>query len=139
MSLPLLVFIVVTGISLVVAAVHFTGGSAVLRIGSDEQAIARFEADFPEDKIERVWRAEDGMAAVLSFKAGAGIVSAIGDKLITRRIPDHAVSVSRTGRELTINLNERIWRGCVMMFPGEADAIACEAALNRSLSKEKAA
>jgi hypothetical protein len=139
MSLPLLVIIVVTGISLVVAAVHYSGGSAVLRIDSERQVIDRFNADFPEDKIEQVWRAEDAMTAVLAFERGAGIVRAIGDKLITRRIPDHAVSVSRQGKDVTLGLNERIWRGCKITLPTEPDAIKCEAALNQSQLREKAA
>ena len=139
MSLPVLVLIVVAGIALVVAAVHFTGGSALARIGDERQAVDRFNADFPEDEIEQVWRAEDGMTVVLSFRGGAGIVRAVGDKLITRRIPGHAASVSRQGRGLTIKLDERIWRGCVMTFPVEADAVACEAALNLTQMERKAA
>ena len=137
MNLPILVLIVVVGIALVVAAVHFSGGSALARIDDERQAIARFNADFPEDEIEQVWRAENGMTAVLSFRSGAGIVRAVGDKLITRRLPDHAASVSRTGRELTIKLNERIWRGCVMTLPEVADAVVCEDALKRILVEEK--
>lgn len=138
MNLPILVLIVLAGIALVVAAVHFSGGSSMLRIDNAQQAIARFNADFPEDDIVHVWRAEDALTAVLLFKGGAGLVRSIGDKLITRRIPDHAASVSRMGRELTVKLNERIWRGCVMTLPDEADAAACEAALNAKLMEEKA-
>ena len=138
MTLQLLVFIVVTGILLVVAAVHFTGGGETARIESEQRAVSRFNADFPEDKIINVWRAEDGATAILAFNGGAGIIRVIGDKLITRRIPDHSVAVSRKGRELALSLNERIWRGCVVHLTNEAEAAECEAALLKYQAKERA-
>ncbi|WP_348524655.1 hypothetical protein [Mesorhizobium huakuii] len=46
MSLPVLVAIVVLGIALSVAAVHFTGGSKAATLANPDQALHRFAEDF---------------------------------------------------------------------------------------------
>ena len=50
MSLPVLVALVVVGIALSVAAVHFTGGTTIATLANADQALARFAEDFPDEK-----------------------------------------------------------------------------------------
>lgn len=49
MSLPVLVALVVFGIALSVAAVHFTGGTRTATLADADQALSRFAQDFPDE------------------------------------------------------------------------------------------
>ncbi|WP_256750570.1 hypothetical protein [Mesorhizobium sp. Mes31] len=85
MSLPVLVAIVVLGIALSVAAVHFTGGSKTAALAGPDQALTRFAEDFPDDIATRVRLTADARTAFLDIGQGRiGIVHGIGDCFLTR-------------------------------------------------------
>ena len=66
MSLPVLVVLVVFGIALSVAAVHFTGGTTTATLAGADQALARFAEDFPDEKPGAVRLTADSHAAFRS-------------------------------------------------------------------------
>jgi len=76
MSLPVLVAIVVLGIALSVAAVHFTGGSKTATLIDPDQASRRFAEDFPKDRSKRDDQCNGGQhranAVLECFQNGRG-------------------------------------------------------------------
>ena len=87
MSLPLLVVIVVAGIAAIVAAVHFTGGSAPVRLAGEAEAIAAFTRDYPDHVPREAILTASGDAALILLGEGAlGLVSMFGSNSLTRLV-----------------------------------------------------
>ena len=105
MSLPILVAMVVVGISAVVAAVHLSGGSARARLSGADQALQRFATDFPDVTANAVFLTEDGDTAFLQLDNGTvGIVHGLGDKFLTRIVTEADVSAFNAIDDKTVSL-----------------------------------
>ncbi|PBB69233.1 hypothetical protein CK228_08445 [Mesorhizobium sp. WSM4312] len=132
MSLPFLVVIVVLGIALSVAAVHFTGGSKTATLADPDQALHRFAEDFPDEMVATVRLTADAKTAFLDLGRGrTGIVHGIGDCFLTRIVTATDVSVSRSDQANTIQLRLKdfTWKGGRFRFANAGDAQALLKAL----------
>ncbi|RAZ89107.1 hypothetical protein DPM33_19270 [Mesorhizobium hawassense] len=131
MSLPVLVVLVVFGIALSVAAVHFTGGTTNATLAGTGQALARFAEDFPDEKPGSVRLTADNHAAFLELgPQRLGIVQSIGDCFLTRIVtPSDILALAREGNEVSVRLHDFTWKGGRFVFADEADALAVAAAL----------
>jgi len=131
MSLPVLVVLVVFGIALSVAAVHFTGGTATAKLDGADHALARFAEDFPDEKPGIVRLTADSHAAFLDLgPRGVGIVQSIGDCFLTRIVTPHDIlALAREGDAVSLRLNDFTWNGGNFVFADDAGARAVEAAL----------
>ncbi|HHZ10126.1 MAG TPA: hypothetical protein GX405_15250 [Rhizobiales bacterium] len=133
MSLPLLVAIVVIGISLTVAAVHFTGGSKVARLAGVEEARRVFALDFPDETPSSVLITSDGRSAFLSLSGGrTGIVQSFGDGYFTRIATPGDVAALALGQPATVSVRFRdfTWTGGQFAFADAAAASAVARALD---------
>lgn len=122
MSLPILVALVVMGISIAVAAVHFTGGSVKARLTDSEQARIRFWEDFPDEEIAEVHLTRNAAAAILELDGSRlGIVQRFGDKFLTRIVSAKDVAYIGMLREGTVLLkfHDFTWGGGEFRFAQE--------------------
>ncbi|BCG72960.1 hypothetical protein MesoLj113a_41180 [Mesorhizobium sp. 113-1-2] len=127
MSLPVLVAIVVLGITLSVAAVHFTGGSKTATLANTDQAVRRFAEDFPDELAGAIHLTADAKTAFLELGRGRiGIVHSIGDCFLTRIVTAADVSVSNSDETNTIlvRLTDFTWKGGRFRFANAGDAQA---------------
>lgn len=131
MSLPVLVVLVVFGIALSVAAVHFTGGTTTATFSGADQALARFAEDFPDEKPAAVRLTTDHRAAFLDLgPSRQGIVQSIGDCFLTRIVtPRDVLTLTMDGNAVSVRLNDFTWKGGRFAFADEADARAVAMAL----------
>ncbi|MDX8451439.1 hypothetical protein RFM98_01580 [Mesorhizobium sp. VK9D] len=131
MSLPVLVVLVVFGIALSVAAVHFTGGTTTATLATANQALARFAEDFPDETPGAVRLTADNHAAFLELgPQRCGIVHSIGDCFLTRIVaPRDVLALTREGNVVSLKLNDFTWKGGRFVFADEAGAVAVAAAL----------
>jgi hypothetical protein len=131
MSLPVLVVLVVVGIALSVAAVHFTGGTTTATLAGADQALARFTEDFPDERPGAVRLTADNHTAFLDLGAQrCGIVQSIGDCFLTRIVtPQDLLALAREGDAVSLRLKGFTWKGGRFAFANEADARAVAAAL----------
>ncbi|RUU01341.1 hypothetical protein EOD23_21650 [Mesorhizobium sp. USDA-HM6] len=141
MSLPVLVVLVVFGIALSVAAVHFTGGTTTATLAGVDQALARFADDFPDEEPGAVRLTSDRHAAFLELSAHrCGIVQSIGDCFLTRIVTRRDVlALTREGNVVTLRLNDFTWKGGKFAFADKADAQAVAATLQNRDQTQKAA
>ncbi len=83
-SLALLVGV---GVTVVVAVTHLTGGSQLARLGTDEDVLAAWRVDHPDDVVTTVQRADDDRTAlVMVSESSPGLVFGLGDRLVCRRL-----------------------------------------------------
>ncbi|MDH6229707.1 hypothetical protein M2281_000279 [Mesorhizobium soli] len=132
MSLPVLIAIVVVGIALCVAAVHFTGGSKQATLAAEDDAMRRFGEDFPDETIFRVRLTEDRRTAFLVLDGNrTGIVQTIGDRFLTRIITPPDIDSIEFGRsaKLSIRFKDFTWGGGQFAFGAAHDAGAVLQAL----------
>jgi len=133
MSLPVLVAIVVLGIALSVAAVHFTGGSRTATLANPDQALHRFTEDFPDEVATTVRLTADDRTAFLDIGQGRiGIVHCIGDCFLTRIVTaaDVVVSNSDEANTIRMRLTDFTWKGGRFRFANAGDAQALLNALD---------
>lgn len=142
-SLPVLVVMVVVGISMAVAAVHFTGGSRTTRLADAAQALDRFGEDFPDLKSGTVRLTESGDTAFIELADGhIGIVHAIGDRFLTRIVTRAEIELATLdGAVLTLRLKDFTWRRGRFAFADAAAAKAVFAVLdpNNQTHRQEAA
>lgn len=132
-SLPLLVAIVVIGISLTVAAVHFTGGSKVAEIADTEEARTIFARDYPDERPHAITITSDRQSAFLSLPGGrTGIVQSFGDGYFTRIATpaDVASIVLREPATVSLRFRDFTWTGGHFAFSDPAAAAAVAQALD---------
>ena len=128
-SLPILAVMVVFGISLAVAAVHFTGGSRTARLADARAALERFTVDFPDLRPGATYLTTDGGAAFLDLGQGrTGVVQVIGDRFLTRIVTPADVDLASLveSKVLSLRFKDFTWRGGRFAF---ADAAAAQAVL----------
>lgn len=141
MSLPVLVVLVVFGIALSVAAVHFTGGSRTAMLAGADQALSRFAEDFPDEVAAKVQLTADARTAFLDIGHGRiGIVHSVGDCFLTRIVTAADVSVSNSDETNTIlvRLTDFTWKGGSFRFARAGDAQALLNALSAHHSNSTA-
>jgi hypothetical protein len=132
-SLPLLVAIVVIGISLTVAAVHFTGGSKVASIDDAAEARGIFARDFPDERPHSVEITSDRQSAFLALPGGrTGIVQSFGDGYFTRIATpgDVAALALREPATVSVRFRDFTWTGGHFAFADAAAAIAVAQSLD---------
>ena len=124
MSLAILVPMVVVGVSLVIAAIHFSGLSHRTRIGDEAAVRARFALDYPLDTVVSVEPTADRRAAFLALDDGAvGIVECFGDRYVTERVTARDLArIERNGAGLALKSRDVTWSGGAYEFNGEAAA-----------------
>jgi hypothetical protein len=127
MSLPILVAMVVIGITAAVLAVHLTGGSAKARLAGADQARNRFAEDFPDEEVLAVRLTSDAETAFLQLRdERMGIVQVFGDKFLTRIVtPKDIARISSSGQAVvSIGLHDFTWGGGEFRFADEDAANA---------------
>lgn len=127
MSLPVLVVIVAIGIALVVAAVHFTGGTTVATLREKSDARTRFADDFPDEHISDIRLTEARRSAFLRLHDGrVGIVQGIGGRFLTRIVTPAEIRrlTQPDPATLSLQLRDFTWPGGDFRFASEADAQA---------------
>lgn len=132
MSLPVLVAIVVVGISLCVAAVHFTGGSKWATFAGVDDALRHFHQDFPDESVRKVRLTADRRTAFMELDAGrTGIVQTFGDGFLTRIVTaPEVVSAALAGPDaVSIRFRDFTWTGGRFAFADAHDASAVLQAL----------
>jgi hypothetical protein len=141
MSLPVLVVLVVIGIALSVAAVHFTGGTTTATLADADQALARFAEDFPDEKPKAVWLTADGHSAFLELAPRrCAIVQSVGDCFLTRIVTPHDIrALASEGNVVSFKLNDFTWKGGRFAFADEAGARTVATALQSHDQMRKAA
>jgi len=84
-SLAVLAALVAVGVGLIVAAIHFTGGSRSASVASADAARERFAIDYPRERSTTVEITADRRSAFLALAGGrVGLVHAVGAKFLTR-------------------------------------------------------
>ncbi|MEP9371640.1 hypothetical protein [Mesorhizobium sp. KR1-2] len=127
MSLPVLVAIVVVGISLCVVAVHFTGGSKWATLDGADDALRHFQQDFPDEAVRKVRLTADRRTAFMELDGGrSGIVQTFGDRFLTRIVtPPDVVSASLAEPSVvSIRFRDFTWAGGRFAFADARDASA---------------
>ncbi len=139
MSLPLLVALVVVGITLVVVAVHLTGGSKVATIAGDDHARQLLRQDFPDELPGKVAITRDRMSAFLDLPGGRmGIVQSFGDGYFTRiALPKDVAAVTlRSPGTVSIRFRDFTWTGGHFIFADESAARSIAATLGGTAQRE---
>lgn len=138
MSLLVLVAIVAIGISFVVTAVHFTGGSRRASIRDTNHARQLFARDYPDIPTSAADLTTDGENSFLPLPQGAvGIVHVVGDGYLTRLVTAADVASVKFRPPATISLRFRdfTWAGGHFTFRDEAAAQRVAAALDPALAR----
>lgn len=86
MSFWLVQIVSVVGVAAVIALTWLVGWGKRARIASTDQAAARFRADFSSADVKAGVVGRDGRAAVLDLGKDIGLVTVLGDELVTRRL-----------------------------------------------------
>lgn len=138
MSLPILVAMVVVGITAAVLAVHFTGGSRKATIVDADHAARLFNADFPNERPAAARLTNEAQSAFMDLTGGRiGIVQAFGDGYFTRIVtPADVASVQvRDPAILSVRFRDFTWTGGHFHFAERADADALAASLTPTKTK----
>lgn len=140
MSLPVLVALVVVGISLVVAAVHFTGGSKVAAMDDEDHARQIFALDFPDEKPGEVMITSDRHSAFLPLPGErCGMVQSFGDGFFTRIVGGKDIaSITLREQGLSIRFRDFTWTGGHFRFAEEGPAQRIAKLLEPRHSEEQA-
>lgn len=125
MSLPILAALVVIGVGMIVAAIHFTGGSRAASIDTAEAAVERFAIDYPDLSIGRTHVTLDRRSAILEVAdSRVGLVHAVGAKFLTRLYgPADVTSLRRSGQSaILIRFSDFTFPGARFEFATAEDA-----------------
>ncbi len=109
MPLEVLVVLVFVGVLLVVALVHWTGGSRRIKLDNEEMVTARFLTDFPDFVVDEMYLSNDHDVALLldNKNCKAGVVATMGLHCYTRLMPTHITgSITQNGDMIEIDLDE---------------------------------
>lgn len=142
MSLPVLAALVVIGVGMIVAAIHFTGGSRWASLDTPEAARERFAIDFPNLAIDRIHVTLDRRSAFLEVADGrVGLVHAVGAKFLTRLYgPIDIASFRRSGPStILIRFSDFTFPGARFEFENSTDADRVAGLFARTTSGRRAA
>ncbi len=124
MSLWITLIIVVVGIAGIIALVHFTGGSARVRLESKAEVLEMWNSEFPDHPALGALLEPSGFAALIDLgDNGTGLLWAMGNKAAGRvlttgslkqdgvilrvRLPD--ITAPHVDIEIEDKLVRRIW------------------------------
>ena len=141
MTLPLLLLLVVIGVSLVVGAVHLAGGSKNSSLLDENKALERFAFDFPDFECSRVVLASDHNVAVLinDRSANAGLVVVMGAHFLTRILDaDFINSVTRSDNGLVLGLADMTLPVVDIVLSNEEDILEAEVCLKKMIKAKRA-
>lgn len=125
MSLPLLATLVVVGISLIVLAIHLTGGTRSAGLADETDALARFGRDFPSIATAAVHMTREGSDAFIELADGrVGLVHGFGDRFLTRVLAPADIASCRRRSEagLLLRLKDFTYGGGAFEFADGAVA-----------------
>ncbi|QND51441.1 hypothetical protein HB779_05650 [Phyllobacterium sp. 628] len=124
LGLPVLIGMIVIGISVGVFAVHLAGGSNRPQLQDDAQTISRFLQDYPESRIGNIVYSQDRRTAFFALPGNhVGLVHGVGNKFLTRSVTHSDVmSVEAAGPAmLKLRLHDITWPRPVFSFASETD------------------
>ena len=124
MELPVLVAIIVAGVSLVVLVLHVTGASAPRTLRHADDVIEALLQDYPDAMDGHVLVSADGMAGfVLLDHRKTGIVRVSGRHLATRLVNlAEIASATRDGSSVTLHFRELGWSKLTAAMRDEKEA-----------------
>lgn len=96
MPLEILLALVICGISAIAALLHLTGRSR-RRVMDADEARHQWLRHFPQDRIAELTLSEDGHAALVRSDAGPGLLWALGDDTVGRRLNGCTFRAARGG------------------------------------------
>lgn len=137
MSLPILIALVVVGITVGVLAVHLTGGSKRSAIADADHASRLFSADFPKERLGCTYLTSDNQSAFIEMSDDrVGIVQSFGDGFFTRIVNagDVASVRLRDPAILSIRFRDFTWTGGHFHFANRPVAEAFAARLGGEAS-----
>ena len=102
MPLPVLLALVLGGISAIALILHLLGLSARARIAGAAEAMGIWNADQPNRPARRAHLAPDGTAALIETDRGPGLVFAMGADLATRPLDGATLRPHRGGLTITL-------------------------------------
>ena len=140
MTLPLLLLLVVIGVSLVVGAVHLAGGSNISALLDEKAAIERFTIDFPDFENTKTVLASDHNVAVLinDRSAIAGLVVVMGAHSLTRILDaDFLYSVTRSDKGLVLGLADMTLPVVDIVLSNEEEVLEIEVCLKKLIKAKK--
>ncbi len=141
MTLPLLLLLVVIGVSLVVGAVHLAGGSTTSLLLDEEKVLERFAIDFPEFTSTKIVVASDHNVAVLlnDRSAIAGLVVVMGAHSLTRILDTGFLnSVTRRDTGLVLGLADMTLPVVGIVLSNEDDILEIEVCLKKIIKAKRA-
>ncbi|MEM1376512.1 MAG: hypothetical protein AAGG69_03900 [Pseudomonadota bacterium] len=98
MDLLTLAIGVVAGVALVIALVHFTGGSRIRRFRDEDEALLAFQKTYPDLTVEQVDLAQGGRDAIVLI-AESGLfahLKMMGAKPVVRLLSDAEIAKAKT-------------------------------------------
>jgi len=109
-------------LALIIGSVFLLARKPDFRLGSKDAASRLFLEDYWDARIETVSLSEDGRAALLDLAGGeVGIVSAFGDRAVTRRLPERALCARLAEDGLELRLSDASLRRVrLVLDPTEA-------------------
>lgn len=125
MSIGLLAVVVALGIALVVAVVHYTGGSKQKDVRDPGAAIVEFGLAYPGEAIRAVMMTADGMTSFFRLASGnTGYMQAMGHHFIARLIVPGSVDVRPLEEEpgFRLHFQESAIADSDYLFANAADA-----------------
>ena len=124
MDLPTLAVMVFGGIALVVLVTHLTGGSVRIRLTSDDHVRDLWALDDPTPVTE-VQRTGDDASALLALADGAhGVIFALGDRWVCRRLPTGAVRrIRQRDHTLILTLADFAAPSIRLLLPNESERV----------------
>lgn len=106
MSFWLVQIVSVAGVAAVIALTWFVGWGRRTEIESLEKAEARFKADFPAAAVKGGAVAKDRRAALLDLGDGVGLVSVLGDEMVTRKLKAGQFALKRSKDSLVLEFDD---------------------------------
>ena len=140
MALPLLLMLVVIGVSLVVGAVHLAGGSKTSQLRDENTALERFAFDFPDFLASKTMLASDHNVAVLidEKSANAGLVVVMGAHSLTRLLDANFLnSVTRSNNGLVLGLADMTLPVVDIVLSNEEDILEIEGCLKKIIKSRR--
>ncbi len=129
-SLPVLIVMIIAGILVIVLAVHYTGGSKSGVLNRDEDVLARFEQDYPQKPVGKIYYTQGRHSAFFALpelqnepaatleEQATGLVHAMGAKFLTRILTPHDIQtiVKQGETGLRLHMHDFSWPEADFIF-----------------------
>ncbi|MBF9050064.1 hypothetical protein GTA62_12150 [Roseobacter sp. HKCCD9010] len=121
MPLPLLLTLVIGGITMVVILLHLLGYSKRLHLESEAIIRREWARHFPEDQVNAAHLSADTLSALVETDHGPGLLWVMGADSTAHRAED--VTVTERDDGLTIDLHDFAAPGLTVRLPADARAL----------------